>query len=155
MFSRRTAIMGAAATAILTALPARAAGKTHRVGMYASDPEGKGRSMFFSPRVLRVRAGDTVTFTPETGAHNCEATPGMIPDGAKSWRGQIGKPVSVTFDKPGYYGYHCMPHRSMGMVGLIIVEGAGRDGNLAAAKAVSQPGKAKGVWQEIWAEVAG
>lgn len=120
--------------------------------MYNRDPAGSGASMVFTPRILRVAVGDTVTFAPKEGAHNCQSTPGMIPEGAKSWRGQIGQPVSVTFTKPGYYGYHCMPHRSMGMVGLVIVEGPGRDDNLAAAKAVNQPGMAKSVWKEIWSQ---
>lgn len=155
MLTRRTTLLGAVATVAMSALPARASGKNHAVRIFASDPTGSGRTMFFSPRVLRVAVGDTVTFTPEDGAHNCQSTPGMIPQGAESWRGQIGQPVSVQFLKPGHYGYHCLPHRSMGMVGLVIVEGDGRDANKASAKAVRHPGKAAEAWDAIWGEVEG
>lgn len=155
MLTRRTAILSTIATGAIAAFPARALQqKSHLVEMYASDPTDAGRSMFFTPRILRVAAGHTVTFASKNGAHNCQSTPGMIPEGAESWRGKIGEPVSVTFLEPGYYGYHCMPHRSMGMVGLVIVEGPGREHNLSAAKAVRQPGKAKAVWDRIWTEAA-
>jgi pseudoazurin len=79
----------------------------------------------------------------------------MIPSGAQAWRGQIGQPVTVTFSQPGYYGYHCLPHRGLGMVGLVIVEGAGRDANLQSARSVTHPGEAKAVWEAIWAEALG
>lgn len=155
MLTRRTALLGAVATGALTASPIRALGReTHVVEMYANDPTAAGRSMFFTPRVLRVASGDTVTFVSRNGAHNCQSTPGMIPEGAEGWRGQIGKPISVTFSRPGYYGYHCTPHRSMGMVGLVIVDGPGCERNLNAAKAVRHPAKAKTAWDEVWAEAA-
>lgn len=100
-----------------------------------------------------LASGDKVTFKPSQPTHSCLSTPGMIPDGAEGWRGQIGKSVSVTFAKPGYYGYHCLPHRSLGMVGLVIVEGEGHDANVAAVKTVKQPGKAARVREDIWREV--
>ena len=142
-------------TALLSASRGAAQSRSHIVEMLTDDPAGSGRRMFFSPRVLRVAIGDTVTFNPTQPTHSCISTPGMIPDGAKSWRGQIGKPISVTFTVPGYYGYHCMPHRNLGMVGLVIVEGDGRDANLQAAKDVPQIGKAKQAWETIWTEAQG
>lgn len=111
--------------------------------------------MMFSPRILRMAKGDTVTFKSSKPTHSCISTPGMIPEGAQGWRGQIGKPVSVKFAKPGYYSYHCLPHRSLGIVGLVIVEGEGRDANLDAAKSLRQIGKAKEAWQETWSEALG
>ncbi|QIQ86361.1 plastocyanin/azurin family copper-binding protein [Erythrobacter sp.] len=149
MLDRRTILLGAGATALLAAGRVAAQATSHVVEMTGSP----GGDMAFSPRVLRVAPGDSVTFRPVGGPHNCQSTPGMIPQGANSWRGRIGQPVTVTFGRPGYYGYHCLPHRGLGMVGLVIVEGEGRDANLEAARAVSHPGKAAGVWAEIWDEV--
>lgn len=74
----------------------------------------------------------------------------MLPAKATAWLSGFGEAFDLTPTIPGYYGYHCMPHRSMGMVGLIVVEGKGRDANLAAAKAVAQPGMAAKVWDDIW-----
>lgn len=152
MIDRRLALFGAGATALLPLAPAGAATRSHVVRMLTSDPAGSDRRMFFDPRILRISAGDTVTFEPTQPSHSCVSTPGMLPEGAQVWTGGIGQPVSVTFKIPGYCGYHCMPHRSLGMVGLVIVEGRGRDANLEAAKSVRQSGKAKEVWEEIWAE---
>ena len=116
------------------------------------DPANPDRRMLFSPNILKVPAGSRITFTPTDPGHNVQTTPGMLPDGAAAWRFGFGKSGSVTLSRPGFYGYHCMPHRSMGMVGLIIVEGAGMKANLAAAKAVRQPGKAGAVWADLWAK---
>ena len=152
MFDRRAAIVGAGATTLLAATRISAQSGSHTVEMLTEDP-ATGERMVFSPRLLRIVLGDTVTFRPSQPTHSCLSTPGMIPDGGEGWRGQIGKSVSVTFAKPGYYGYHCLPHRSLGMVGLVIVEGEGHDANVAAAKAVKQPGKAARIWEDIWREV--
>lgn len=146
MFDRRKAMLGAGAIAMLAATRVNAHATSHLVEM-----RGKpGGDMAFAPRVVRIAPGDSVTFRPAGPAHSCQSTPGMIPPGAKSWRGGIGKPITVTFDQPGYYGYHCLPHRGLGMVGLVIVEGEGRDDNLAAAKSVVHPGKAAAAWEAIW-----
>lgn len=152
MIDRRLALFGAGATALLSSAPALAVTRTHVVRMLTSDSAGSDRRMFFDPRILRISAGDTVAFEPTQPSHSCVSTPGMLPEGAQGWTGGIGRPVRVAFKIPGYYGYHCMPHRSLGMVGLVIVEGVGRDANLEAAKSLRQPGKAGEVWEEIWAE---
>jgi pseudoazurin len=151
MIERRQAILGAGAAALLAAVPALAKPRSHVVRMTGSP----GGAMAFSPRILRVAAGDSVTFAPDAPGHNSQSTPGMIPEGATGWRGGIGKPLTVTFDVPGHYGYHCLPHRSLGMVGLVIVEGPGAADNLEAARAVTHPGKAQAAWDAIWAEALG
>ena len=78
----------------------------------------------------------------------------MIPDGVDGWDGKINDEVEATLDQPGFYGYQCTPHASVGMVGLVIVEGEGMMDNLEAAQGVRQRGKARAVWEEIWEEVA-
>jgi len=148
MLDRRAAILGSVAAFALSGSRLFAQPQGHVVEMTGRP----GGDMSFSPRILRIASGDTVTFRPADPSHSCLSTPGMLPEEAEGWRGGIGKPVTVTFDKPGFYGFHCLPHRSLGMVGLVIVDGSGRDANLAAAKAVKHPGKAAGVWKEIWLE---
>lgn len=128
--------------------------KTHEVFMHNMHPDDPKIRMVFTPRILKVTPGATVKFVPNDPGHNCLSTPGMIPDGAESWSGAFGKTISVVFDVPGIYGYHCMPHRSMGMVGLVIVEGPGMLDNLDAAKTVKQRGGSKSAWNEIWNEVS-
>ena len=53
-------------------------------------------------------------------------------------------------DKEGIYGVKCTPHYGMGMVALIVV---GKPVNLEQAKAVKQTGKAKKVFEGLFAEV--
>lgn len=155
MIDRRNLIVGGSLAMI--ALPTLAMAhdvKTHEVFMHNVHPNNSNVRMVFTPRILKVAKGEMVSFIPNDPGHNCQSTKGMIPEGADPWRGSFGKELSVSFDIPGIYGYHCLPHRSMGMVGLVIVEGPEMLDNLEAAQSIKHPGRAKLVWDEIWAEVA-
>ncbi|MGP6086411.1 pseudoazurin [Antarctobacter jejuensis] len=155
--TRRALFVTAAASAALAlALPrAVLAAATHDVQMLNAHPENKRLRQVFLPRVLVAEPGDTVRFVAADKGHNSAATEGMLPDGAVEWGGKINEEVAVTLEQPGFYGYQCTPHYAAGMVGLIIVKGAGMMDNLEAAKAVGHRGKAKAVWGDIWAEVEG
>ena len=84
--------------------------------------QGKDGVMVFEPPLLKINAGDTVTFKATDAAHNSASIPGMIPNGASSWNGELSRDISVTFDVPGIYGYQCTPHAMMAMVGVIQVD---------------------------------
>tara|TARA_B100001758_G_scaffold123349_1_gene106106 strand:+ start:105 stop:497 length:393 start_codon:yes stop_codon:yes gene_type:complete len=83
--------------------------------------QGQDGVMVFEPSLLKINAGDTVTFKATDAAHNSASIPGMIPNGASSWNGELSRDISVTFDVPGIYGYQCTPHAMMAMVGVIQV----------------------------------
>lgn len=125
---------------------------THTVEMLNKHPEDSKKSMVFFPRILSVMPGDVVTFKGVDKGHNSASLKGMVPEGADEWKGKINQDIEVTFTQPGFYGYQCTPHASMGMVGLIVVEGEGKLDNLEAAQAVRQRGRSKTAWEEIWAE---
>lgn len=133
---RLPVILFGAVAALAVASPATAANV--QVKMLNSGPGG---AMVFSPALVKVKPGDTVTFVPTHPTHNAESIAGMLPPGAAPFKGQLNKPITVTFTKPGVYGYKCTPHYSMGMVGVVVVGQAAP--NLAAAKAASVPGLAK------------
>jgi plastocyanin len=42
----------------------------------------------------------------------------------------IGQSASLTFANAGITGYHCIPHRAMGMVGEVLVDAQGADSAL-------------------------
>lgn len=111
---------------------------------------GAAGMMVFENAVIRIKPGQSVTFTPNDMGHNAETIPGMLPAGAQPFKGALSKPVTVTFTKPGVYGFKCAPHLSMGMVGVVVV---GNPTNLAEAKTVSLPGKAKQVMAGLLAGV--
>jgi pseudoazurin len=155
---RIPAIVLGAAAAIAVAAPAAAlsfrvpaaaapAAKTYTVKMLN---RGAAGMMVFETNILRIKPGESVTFTPNDMGHNAESIPGMVPAGAQPFKGVMNKPVTVTFTKPGVYGFKCAPHLSMGMVGVVVV---GNPVNLAQAKAVTLPGKAKQVMGGLLATV--
>ncbi|MEM9031270.1 MAG: pseudoazurin [Pseudomonadota bacterium] len=146
----RRETMRVAGAAALTVAGTRAfsEGTVHEVQMLnKGGPEGKD-NMVFEPPVIRIEPGDTVNFVSVDRGHNSAATDGMLPEGAEPWKGKIGKDIEVTFDVEGAYGYNCTPHKTVGMVGLILV---GNVDNLEALKEVRQRGKAKQRYEEYFA----
>lgn len=99
-----------------------------------------GQPMAFEPAYLEIEPGDSVTFVLTDRNHNAEIIPGMLPEGAEEWKGAMNEEITVTFDQEGLYGYKCLPHYGMGMVGVIKV---GEDmANADAAEDVKHPGRA-------------
>lgn len=85
-----------------------------------------GQKMVYSADIARVEVGTTITWIPTSKGHNVEFIAG--PDG---WdapkKSKNGKEVSITFDQPGVYLYQCTPHKTMGMIALVVV-GDGNNG---------------------------
>ena len=79
-----------------------------------------GAKMVYSEDIARIDVGDTITWVPTQKGHNVEFIAG--PDG---WdapkKSKLGKEVAITFDTPGVYLYQCTPHKSMGMIALVVV----------------------------------
>jgi pseudoazurin len=137
----KTLLLAAAALAVAI-LPATAA--DYQVKMLNKGAKGM---MVFEPDLVKVQPGDTVTFVATDAGHDAMSVPGMLPDGAQPFEGQIGKDLTVTFTQPGVYGVKCKPHYVMGMVGVVVVGDPAP--NLDAAKAAKNPGKAGKVFTEL------
>lgn len=131
-------------TLILAASPAAA--REWQVQMLNRGADGT--AMVFAPAFLVVQPGDTVRFLATDRGHNAETIPGMMPAGATAFRGRINEEIVVRFTEPGLYGYKCLPHLGMGMVGLIQV---GRPVNRAAVDqaATRLPGLSRRVMGEL------
>ena len=136
---RNFTLLAGAAAAIMLASPAAAA--DHVVKMLN---KGKAGMMVFEPALVKIAPGDTVTFLATDKNHNAESITGMTPSGAVAFKGKMSQPLKVKFSTPGVYGYKCLPHYGMGMVGAVVVGSS--SSNLAAAKKISHPGKAKQVF---------
>ena len=122
--------------------------KTHVVEMLNKHPEDSKQRNVFVPDILRAKPGDTIRFVTVDKGHNSASDANMLPEGGQTWDGKISKDVEVTLTTEGAYGYYCTPHRSLGMVGLILVGDV--SGNYDAVKAVRQRGKAKTVYADIF-----
>lgn len=112
---------GALAAPIVMAGKARAEDGIHQVEMLNTDPDDRKQRMLFKPNVLRVEAGDTVKFVATDRGHNAQSIDGMTPEGAEGFKGRINEEFEVTFDVEGTYGYLCLPHQTMGMIGFVLV----------------------------------
>ena len=79
-----------------------------------------GAKMVYSEDIARIELGDTITWVPTSKGHNVEFIAG--PDG---WdapkKSKLSKEVAITFDTPGVYLYQCTPHKTMGMIALVVV----------------------------------
>ncbi|PSJ39012.1 pseudoazurin [Allosphingosinicella deserti] len=132
-----------AAGALLAALAlcaAPAAAKEWQVKMLNKGSDGK--LMVFEPAFLKVAPGDTVKFLATQKGHNAETVAGMTPAGGPVFKGKINEEIVVRFTQQGVYGYKCLPHVGMGMVGVVQV---GNAANKAAATAAAAklPGMGK------------
>ena len=93
----------------------------------------EGSEYYFDPIGLFVESGDTVTFEIQSGSHSAtaykegtsSASVTRIPDGAEAFNSEIlseqGATYEHTFETTGTYDYFCIPHKTLGMVGRIVV----------------------------------
>lgn len=140
-------VLTAAALVLATTMSVSAA--EHEVKMLNVGSDGE--KMVFEPAFLQIEVGDTVTFVPTDPGHNAETIRGLVPEGGNEFKGKINEEISVTFDVAGAYGYKCLPHFAMGMVGLIVV---GDDpANLEAITEAKGPPKATAKFDELAAMV--
>jgi len=92
-----------------------------------------GNIMVFEPAFVKVNKGDTIKFVSTDIGHNNISR--HLPEGAKSWKGEVSQDITVTVDKEGVYLYECDLHKFLGMVGVIQV---GEARNLTEAKASAE-----------------
>lgn len=142
-------LAAAGAAALAGPMAAFAQGTVHEVQMLNADPENPRERQVFVPDLLRAQPGDTIRFIAVDRGHNSAADEDMIPEGGTTWEGAIGEDVEVTIDVDGAYGYHCVPHASAGMVGLILVGDVA--GNYEALKEMRMRGKAADRYESIFA----
>jgi plastocyanin len=143
--------------AVLLSVPAFAGGG----GCYGQGVlEGTGNTvemsrMCFSPVVLRVQPGETVTFVNHDGLDH------MVTGAAMAWGDftqiRAGESLKNRFMAPGIYPYTCKLH--YGMTGAIVV-GDGmapgtttvanlRGGNVAATASANQPAPGSTPWPAL------
>lgn len=81
-----------------------------------------GERMVYSQEIVNVKAGETVTWLPATKGHNVEFI--SVPKGVdKIKKSKMNKEFAYKFTVPGIYLYQCTPHKAMGMIGLVVVDG--------------------------------
>ena len=106
-----------------------------------------GAKMVYSEDITRIDVGDTITWVPTSKGHNVEFIAG--PDGWKAPRkSKLNKEVEMTFDTPGVYVYQCSPHKTMGMIAIVVVGDGDNDVSKAKVKGKSKK-KLKALLKEL------
>jgi pseudoazurin len=106
-----------------------------------------GAKMVYSEDITRIDVGDTITWVPTAKGHNVEFIAG--PDGWDAPRkSKLSKEVAITFDTPGVYLYQCTPHKTMGMIAVVVVGDGDNDISKAKVK-----GKSKKKLKELLSEL--
>lgn len=109
-----------------------------------------GRS-HYEPAILFIEPGDSVLFRNAGSSFASRAIPGMQPDAAEPWWGQVGTDLMVTFTEPGIYGHKCGANYRLGLVGLIVV--GDQPVNLTSARAIPHPPAAAATFETLFAEL--
>jgi pseudoazurin len=112
------------------------------------------RTMVFSQEIVRINPGDTVFWKATDPGHNVQfISKNGVPDGVEKFKSKVGKDTEFTFTIPGIYAYWCVPHKTLGMIGFVIV---GEDlSNLDVIKKVKFIGKSKKIAKTLIAEIEG
>lgn len=77
----------------------------------------------FTPKRVNAVVGDVIRWTWVNGSGHT-TTSDQIPAGAQSWSRPINtnsRTFQYTVTRTGKYNYHCIPHQSRGMTGIIKV----------------------------------
>ena len=106
------------------------------------------RSMVFSKEIVRINSGDTVFWKATDKGHNVQfISKGGLPEGVEKFKSKVSKDTEYNFTIPGIYAYWCTPHKSMGMIGFVIV-GNNLD-NLDNIKSIKYVGLSKKVAKKL------
>ncbi len=124
---------GILAVALLANVANPGASFAAEVEVHVKNHGAGGAYNVFDPAFVHIAPGDTVHFIPSSPGHNVVSIDGMLPAGAGPLKSAPGQDYRVTLTKEGVYGYRCVPHYGLGMVGLIVV---GKALNVKEAEAV-------------------
>ncbi len=109
--------------------------------------QGK-ESMVYSQKIVRVNVGESILWKASSKGHNVEFIKGGVPEGVEKFKSKFNKDVEYKFDIPGIYAYWCTPHKTMGMIGFVVV---GDDkSNLEDIKKLRFSGKSKKLAKELF-----
>ena len=96
-------------------------------------------SMVYSQSVVNVQSGDTVKWLATTKGHNVQFL--SVPEGVGAFRSKLNVDTEYTFTVPGIYLYQCTPHKNMGMIAIVVVDG--NKDNLNVITSARVAGKSK------------
>jgi pseudoazurin len=107
--------------------------------------------MVYSKKIVKINSGDTVFWKATDKGHNVEFIKKGVPEGVGKFKSKYNKDTEYKFTIPGIYAYWCTPHKTMGMIGFIVV---GDDkSNLETIKAIRFSGKSKKIALDLISQI--
>tara|TARA_B100001996_G_C18648397_1_gene588401 strand:+ start:1164 stop:1586 length:423 start_codon:yes stop_codon:yes gene_type:complete len=103
--------------------------------------------MVYSKKIVRINTGDKVLWKATDKGHNVEFINGAIPNGVEKFKSKYNVDVEYKFTIPGIYAYWCTPHKSMGMIGFVVV--GENKSNLEMLLQVNYYGKSKKIAKSL------
>jgi pseudoazurin len=103
--------------------------------------------MVYSKKIVRINSGDTVLWKATDRGHNVEFIKNAVPEGVENFKSKYNIDVEYKFTIPGIYAYWCTPHKSLGMIGFIVVEN--NKSNLIMINKVNYYGKSKKIAKSL------
>ena len=103
--------------------------------------------MVYSKKIVRININETVLWKATDRGHNVEFIKGAIPEGVENFKSKYNVDVEYEFTIPGIYAYWCTPHKSLGMIGFVVV-GDDRS-NLEIISNINYYGKSKKVAKSL------
>ena len=104
-------------------------------------------SMVYSKKIVKINVDDTVLWKATDKGHNVEFIKNGVPEGVDKFKSKFNKDAEYKFTIPGIYAYWCTPHKTMGMIGFVVV---GDDkSNIEAIKAIRFSGKSKKIAPDL------
>ena len=108
--------------------------------------------MVYSKKIVKIDVGDTVFWKSTTPGHNVEFIKDGVPEGVGKFKSKLSKDTEYKFTIPGIYAYWCTPHKSMGMIGFVVV---GNDlSNMDSIIKVKYSGKSKKLAKELISQIS-
>ena len=77
--------------------------------------------MVFSKKIVYIDSGDTVFWKATDKGHNVEFVKRAVPTGVEAFKSKLNQDTEYKFSISGIYAYWCTPHKTMGMIGFVIV----------------------------------
>ena len=77
--------------------------------------------MVFSKKIVYINSGDIVFWKATDKGHNVEFVKRAVPTGVEAFKSKLNQDTEYKFSIPGIYAYWCTPHKTMGMIGFVIV----------------------------------
>ena len=103
--------------------------------------------MVYSKKVVKINVGDTVFWKATDKGHNVEFIKGGVPEGIDKFKSKFNKDTEYKFTIPGIYAYWCTPHKTMGMIGFVVVNND--KSNIEAIKSIKFMGRSKKIAPDL------